>query len=173
MQIKNRRTSHPSALLSRKLIQSLKAKADAKRKPAEKAADWLTAKFGNIAFLFVNILWFAVWIIVNAGLIPFIPQFDPFPFGLLTMIVSLEAIMLAIIVLISQNRAVKVDELREETDLQVDIITEQEITKLLELLVKLLEKNGIDVSDDKELPEMLKPTDTNRIQEILEKQVEE
>ncbi len=122
-------------------------------------------------FLVVNCLWFVVWIVVNLGLIPSLPVFDPFPFGLLTMIVSLEAIILAIIVLISQNRAARIADLREEVALQVEEISEHEITKLLELMVKLLQKQGIDISQDEELREMLEPTDTEKLTQVLEEEV--
>src|SRR5688572_11004757 len=114
----------------RHVIKSFKAKADAKRTGAEKFADLLTQKFGSVLFLGLNAMWFAVWMVWNTGLIPGLQAFDPFPFGLLTMTVSLEAIFLAIIVLISQNREAKVNELREEVDLQINMIAEEEITKL-------------------------------------------
>jgi uncharacterized membrane protein len=156
---------------SKRIIKSLKAKADARRKPSEVIADWMTKSLGSIWFLSLNVLWFTTWILININAIPGIPAFDPFPFGLLTMIVSLEAIMLAIFVLISQNRASQIDDLREEIDLQVDIITEKELTKLIHMMSILMEKNGIDLSGDKEIQGMIKPTNLDRIQKILEKQV--
>jgi uncharacterized membrane protein len=156
---------------TRQFIHSLKSKADAKRTRSEKLADWMTARFGSMTFLAINVIWFAVWVIVNSGLIPGIQPFDAFPFSLLTMIVSLEAIVLSVFVMISQNRAAKVDELREEVDLQVDLITESELTKLLTMMKLLLEKNGIDISDDPELTDMLKPVDADEIEEVLEEEV--
>jgi len=156
---------------SRRIIQSLKAKADAKRTFAEIIADWMTARLGSIYFLIANGVWFTLWIIINVGSVSWITPFDPFPFGLLTTIVSLEAIILAIFVLISQNRASQIDDLREEIDLQVDIITEQELTKLMKMTKTLMGKNGIDVSKDEELQAMLKPANVGKIEKILEKQV--
>jgi uncharacterized membrane protein len=156
---------------SRRIIKSLKAKADAKRTVPEVIADWATAKLGSIHFLVANVIWFIVWLSINTGLVAGIEPFDPFPFGLLTTIVSLEAIILAIFVLISQNRASQIDDLREEIDLQVDIITEQELTKLMKMTNMLMKKNGIDLSADKELEAMLKPANINKIEKILEKQV--
>ncbi len=156
---------------SRRIIKSLKAKADARRGLAEIVADWMTNTLGSIWFLALNVLWFVLWILINISAIPGVPSFDPFPFGLLTMIVSLEAIILAIFVLISQNRAAQVDDLREEIDLQVDIITEQELTKLIHMTSILMEKNGIDLSADRELQAMIKPTNVDRIEKILEKQI--
>lgn len=155
----------------RKAIKSFKAKADAKRKPSDKFADLLTAKFGTVAFLVLNFVWFATWITINTGHISAIEVFDPFPFGLLTMIVSLEAIGLAIIVLISQNREAKVNELREEIELQLSTIAEGEITKLINLMAVLLEKEGIKIHDDPELKKMLKPIDSAEMVRQLEEEL--
>lgn len=176
--VKKLSSSNKSSAYERRLrtrqraIESFEAKANANRSFSEKIADTITARFGSMSFLIINASWFFAWIIINTGLVPVIPRFDPFPFGLLTMIVSLEAIFLAIIVLISQNRAAKIDDLREEVDLQVNTIAEEEITKIIELQVLLLKKNGIDVSNDKEIKQMLEPTDTNKIEKLLEKQSE-
>lgn len=151
--------------------RSLKARANEKSGIAERLADQMTLGFGSMAFLTVNCIWFVVWMVINLGWIPGVPAFDPFPFGLLTMIVSLEAIILAIIVLISQNRAARIADLREEVALQVEEISEQEVTKILELLVQLLDRQGVDLARDKELQAMLRPTDTDRLTEALEKEV--
>jgi uncharacterized membrane protein len=156
----------------RKVIKSFKARANAKRTPAEKFADMLTTKFGSVTFLTLNALWFVVWITINTGNVSWIEPFDPFPFGLLTMVVSLEAIFLAIIVLISQNREARVGELREEIDLQINTITETEISKLISLMVKLMEKQGIKVDDDPQLKKMLHPIDNEALQKKLEKELD-
>jgi len=155
----------------RRVIRALKAKEDAKRAPWERFADYLTKAFGSFSFLAINALWFGVWVMLNTGWVPGLEPFDPYPFGLLTMIVSLEAIILSIIVLISQNRAGRVSELREEAGLQIDIIAEQELTKAMELIARLAEKQGIDVTQDVVLKEMLKPLDTNKIEKALERQL--
>lgn len=155
----------------RHIIRSLKAQADEKRTLSEKIADWITNTFGTMAFLIINVIWFTVWLGWNTNLIPGVQPFDPFPFGLLTTIVSLEAIILAIFVLISQNRAERVDDLRQEMDLQVDMIAEEELTKLLRMVSLLMEKNGIDLSQDKELQRMLAPTNVEKLEKILENQI--
>jgi uncharacterized membrane protein len=156
----------------RKAIKSFKAKADAKRTATEKFADLLTAKFGTIAFLSLNFIWFGGWILINTDMIPGIKPFDPFPFGLLTMIVSLEAIGLAIIVLISQNREARVNELREEIELQLSTIAEGEVTKLINLTALLLKKQGINIDDDPELTKMLKPIDSAELVRQLEAELD-
>lgn len=156
---------------SKSLLRALKVKADAKRTFGEKSADAITKTLGSMPFLALNALWFFGWIIVNNGFVPGVAVFDPFPFGLLTMVVSLEAIFLAIIVLISQNRAAKVADLREEVDLHIDIISEQEITKVLELMVLLVEKHEINLDKDKKLKHMLKNINMEKIETVLETQV--
>ncbi len=166
----NERAHANSVKHHRLVIQSYRAKADARRSLADKVADKLTVEFGSVEFLLLNVIWFAVWITVNSGLVPGILPFDPFPFGLLTMIVSLEAIFLAIVVLISQNRAAKVAEVREEIDLQVNSIAETEVSKVIEMLRLLLAKSGIKLNDP-DLDEMARPVSSADIERILEKQL--
>lgn len=156
---------------SRRAIRSLKARADAKRTTAEKVADGMTAVGGSFSFLILNCIWFLYWIILNTNIVPGLKPFDPFPFSLLTMIVSLEAIILAIFVLISQNREQKINHLREEIDLEIDLVAESELTKVMELVVLIAKKNGIDLSKDMEIKEMLKPLNRDKIQTSLEKEI--
>ncbi len=157
--------------LKRKILKSIKAKIDAKRTKVEKLADFMTAFFGSIKFLLFNVFLFIFWILINTNLIKGVPAFDPYPFMLLTTFVSLEAIILAIFVLISQNRSLKVDDIREETHLQINIITEREITKLMKMVVMLLEKQGIDLSQDPELKKMLRSISESEIEKQLEKEI--
>ncbi len=152
-------------------IKSVKGRADQRRRLSERVADALTLGFGSMIFLILNVVWFIVWIVINVGLIPGIEPFDPFPFGFLTMVVSLEAIALAIIVLMSQNRASKIADLREEVDLEIDRLAEAELTKVLQLVVMLAEKQGIDLSGDQEVREMVQPSDHQKIEQTLEQEV--
>lgn len=152
-------------------IRSFQASANAHRGVFGRLADFLTTRFGSITFLFINIVWFFLWITVNLNIIPGIPAFDPYPFGLMTMLVSLEAIILSIVVLMSQNRASHIADVREEMDLQLDVITEKEITKIMELVVKLAEQQRLDLKDDKILQEMLKPINVGKIERVLERQM--
>lgn len=155
----------------RRIFRSMKAKADARRTLLERMADFMTSKFGSNTFLLFNIFLFIIWILINTGQIKSITPFDPFPFNLLTTIVSLEAIILAIFVLISQNRTAKVDDLREETHLQLNLISEKEITKIIKLLALLLEKQGIDLSQDPELKKMIRPVSEEEIEKRLEREI--
>lgn len=151
-------------------IKSLEAEELRKRSLTIVIADWLTTSFGSISFLLFNILIFSFWILANLGKIPGIPVFDPYPFILLTMVVSLEAIILSIIVLMSQNRQSHVSTIREELDMQVNLISEREITKILYLLTLVLKKEGIKF-EDPELSEMIKQTDISYIERQLKDQI--
>ncbi|MSU44864.1 DUF1003 domain-containing protein [Candidatus Nomurabacteria bacterium] len=155
----------------KKIFQSIKAGADFRRTRAERIADWMTTSFGSMTFLLINATFFIFWILINTNQIKSISPFDPFPFSLLTTIVSLEAIILAIFVLISQNRNSKVDDLREETHLQINLIAEKEITKLMKMMSIILEKHGVDLSQDPELKILLKPISEEEIEKKLEKEI--
>lgn len=155
----------------RRIIRSFEAKALGHRKFTEKIADQVTSIFGSFTFGVLHVYWFALWVVLNTGLIVWVAPFDPFPFGLLTMIVSLEAIFLSILVLLSQNRAGQVASLREELHLQVDLIAEEEITKVLEILSEIRTKVGIK-GEDQELTRMLQRIDTSYIESSLQRQVD-
>jgi len=157
--------------VKRKILKSLKARADARRSLGERVADIMTSMFGSMTFLFLNGVFFLLWILINLNFLDSIPAFDPYPFNLLTMVVSLQAIFLAIFVLISQNRSVRIDDLRQETELQINLITEREITKVIKMIILVLEKQGVDVSSDSELKKMLVPVDEKEIEQALEKEI--
>lgn len=129
-----RRRKRTSRKVDGSIAEVFTAKMNRRRTLSERAADLLTDGFGTIAFFTVNVFFFAAWIAINTGLIRGITPFDPYPFNFLTMVVSLEAIFLSVIVLISQNRAAKNADLREEIDFQVNVQSEREITKMLGML---------------------------------------
>jgi uncharacterized membrane protein len=156
---------------SREALQSLKARADAKRTSSQRLADAMTSAFGSNVFLLVNLAWFTAWAVINLGFVPGVTPFDPFPFGLLTVIVSLEAILLSIFVLSAQRRSYQIDQLRQEIDLQINLIAEEELTKLLSLVAKIAQHQGIDLSTDDELLDMITPTNVENIERVLAGQV--
>lgn len=99
-------------------------------------ADGINNFTGSMLFVYVHVVWFAAWVLLNVGVldIPHVSGFDPFPFSFLTMVVSLEAIFLSTFVLISQHRLACASERRAELDLQVNLLAEQKATKVLEML---------------------------------------
>lgn len=156
---------------SRQIIKSFKAESLKNRSFAIKMADALTTKFGTLGFLIINLTLFIAWMLINNGKIPVVPVFDPYPYVLLITTVSLEAIVLAIVVLISQNREGYINTMRDELQLHVNLLTEREITKVLVLLRELLKKNNIKISDA-ELDEMLMDIDTSHIERKLKEQID-
>lgn len=164
-------TQSPRPRARRQIIKSFEAKLAGQKTRAEKIADYFTGTFGTMGFFLFNVTWFLIWIIWNLGLIPGLPVFDPYPFILLITMVSLEAIFLATLVLISQNRQAKIDRLRAEVALQVEMISEQEITKILSLILILLERKGINVKEDPEIQRMLKAVDPWYIEKKIEEQL--
>jgi len=105
----------------------------------QRASDWLAWFSGSMPFLVLSLLWFGTWILINTTNLG-IPHFDPFPFGLLTMIVSLEAIFLSIFVLISQNRQAEKDRVRSDIEYEVNVKAELEVAYLHEKTDRLQER---------------------------------
>ena len=104
----------------------------------QKIADWLAWFSGSMPFLISHTIWFAIWISLNTFILGD-KSFDPFPFGLLTMIVSLEAIFLACFVLISQNRQAQKDKVRSDIEYEVNIKAELEVAHLHEKTDRIYE----------------------------------
>ena len=102
------------------------------RTSVQKIADWIADFSGSIPFLGIHFVIFFVWIAANLGWIPGVPLFDPYPFGLLTMAVSLEAIFLSVFVLLSQNRQADKDRIRADVDYGVNLKAELEVAHLHE-----------------------------------------
>jgi CRP/FNR family transcriptional regulator, cyclic AMP receptor protein len=118
-------------LLRTRVARNVNEEMDEKLSTLQRIADWIAWFSGSMQFLIINALIFIVWILIN--IFPLgIDQFDPFPFGLLTMIVSLEAIFLSCFVLISQNRQSEKDHIRSDVEYDVNIKAELEVAHLHE-----------------------------------------
>jgi uncharacterized membrane protein len=114
----------------------MQRKEAAGRTLQDRLAAAMTAFSGSMAFVYIHAVWFGLWFLLNMGIlrIPYVTQFDPYPFGLLTLVVSLEAIFLSTFVLIAQNNLSALSERRAELDLHVNLLAEQKTAKVLELL---------------------------------------
>jgi uncharacterized membrane protein len=123
-------------------IIHLRTKAARERSLQGRIADAITSFSGRMVFAYVHIVWFGMWILLNTGYFG-MRSFDPFPYGLLTMIVSLEAIFLSTFVLISQNRLGEETERRADLDLHIGLLTEHELTRVLQMLDAIQDKLGI------------------------------
>ena len=119
----------------------------------ERMAEKIALFSGSTWFAFVNLVWFAAWITFNV-VAPEDIAFDPYPFTFLTLMVSLEAIFLSVFILIAQNQETRLTAHRDHLDLQINLLAEQENTKMLELLEAIAERLGLDAQD--EATQMLK-----------------
>ncbi|MFM9905609.1 MAG: DUF1003 domain-containing protein [Pyrinomonadaceae bacterium] len=118
-------------LLRTRVARNVNVEMDEKFSTLQRISDWIAWFSGSMHFLIINGLWFLTWIGINT--LPLgVPQFDPFPFGLLTMIVSLEAIFLSCFVLISQNRQSEKDHIRSDVEYEVNVQAELEVAHLHE-----------------------------------------
>ena len=105
-----------------------------KRSRAEQVSETITRIAGGGRALVLHVIWFAGWLLINTGSVPGVVPFDHFPFPLLTMLVSLEAIFLSLFVLASQNRMTRHSDQRSQLDLQINLLAEKEMTAVLVLL---------------------------------------
>ena len=141
------------------------------RSKTEQVGDWIACTAGSGPVLVLHVLWFGAWVTVNAGAIPGIQPFDPFPFPFLTMTVSLEAIFLSLFVLASQNRLARQGDKRGHLDLQIDLLAEQEMTAVLQLLQDIARHLDVRTTvTPEQLQDLMKKTDirrlTNRMDEL-------
>jgi uncharacterized membrane protein len=140
------------------VIRELEEAAKEERTRTDRFAEAIANFCGSMTFVWVHVVWFGIWILINV--IPGLPHIDPFPFTFLTLVVSLEAIFLSTFILISQNHDSKISERRNHLDLQINLLSEQENTQMLVMLRSIAEKVGANLSrDDQEeaLSEETKP----------------
>ncbi len=131
-------TRKADELLRTRVSRNVNEEMEVHSTPLQRIADWIAWFSGSMVFLIINGIWFVTWISINT--LPLgIPAFDPYPFGLLTMIVSLEAIFLSCFVLISQNRQGEKDRVRSDIEYEVNIKAELEIAHLHEKTDRLYE----------------------------------
>ena len=141
----SRMTRKADELLRTRVSRNVNEEVVLHTTPLQKIADWIAWFSGSMSFLLINFVWFVTWISLNTIILPVDPAtgergFDPFPFGLLTMIVSLEAIFLSCFVLISQNRQTEKDRVRSDIEYEVNIKAELEVAHLHEKTDRIYEE---------------------------------
>lgn len=145
-------------------IAEIEEQQRARRTIGEKISEVIAAFCGSMVFVYVHIVWYVGWILVNSVFT--FAQFDPFPYTFLTLVVSLEAIFLSTFILISQNHETRLTERRNHLDLQINMLAEQENTKMLELLRRIATKVGVS-DNDPETAALLEPMDPQRLVEQI------
>jgi uncharacterized membrane protein len=148
-------------------LVEIRQKAEQRKGIQERVADAITTFTGSMLFVYIHLAWIGSWVVVNLGWLG-IPPFDPYPFGLLTMIGSLEAIFLSTFVLISQNRMAAAADRRAELDLQINLLAEHEVTQTIKLLDAIAQHLGVPVSGDQEIEEAKGDIDPATVIEAIE-----
>jgi uncharacterized membrane protein len=155
-------------------IAKLEHDALDRRTPTERVSDVIAKLVGNVGFLLAHLTVIAGWSVLNLHVIPGVRAFDPFPFGILALIVSSESVFLTIFVLISQSRMARQSERRSHLDLQVGMLSEQELTIILQMLQKLCLHMGVNVDSSKqEVQSFSKTTDVHKLASELEDKLPE
>jgi uncharacterized membrane protein len=132
----------------------------------DRIADAITRFTGSMPFVYLHLVVFGLWIVVNLGWLP-LPQFDP-TFVVLAMVASVEAIFLGTFILISQNRMAALADKRADLDLQVSLLAEHEVTRLITLVTEIARKMGIEQSQDPELPELARDVAPEKVLDKME-----
>jgi len=141
-------------------ICEIEKKALNRRSVSERFGDLVSTQAGRMWFIVIHVMWFALWIGLN---LPARHSFDPFPYALLTMIVSLESIFLSLFILMSQNRATKQADQRAHLDLQINLLAEHENTKMLRMLQALCKHHHLTEAHDPEIAQLVERTEPQQV----------
>jgi uncharacterized membrane protein len=131
-------------------IAKLEHEALGRRTITERVREVITSLVGNMGFLLAQLSLISGWILVNLHAIPGLKTFDSFPFGVLALLVSSEGVFLTVFVLISQSRMARQSDRRSHLGLQVSMLSEQELTTILQMLQKLCQHMGVNVESSKQ-----------------------
>jgi uncharacterized membrane protein len=142
------------------------------RTTTDRLGDIIAGFAGSMSFLILHLTWFVVWFTINTGLIPGLEPFDPYPFVFLTMAVSMEGVLLATFVLIKQNRMSRRADQRDHLNLQIDLLAEKEITKILQMQRMLCDHFNIsEAQADAEVKELSEHTAVDSLARELERKI--
>lgn len=141
--------------------------AESRKRTQDRIADLITGFTGSMLFVYIHVVMFGAWIVLNLGWLAVEP-FDP-TFVVLAMIASVEALFLSTFVLISQNRMAALADKRADLDLQVTLLTEHEVTRLVALVTEMAKRMNIDSSHDPQLLELAKHLSPEKVLDKMEK----
>ena len=152
------------------VVRKLEEAANEQRTTSDHVARIIARFCGSMTFVWVHVIGFAGWIAIN--LVPGVKHIDPFPFTFLTFIVSLEAIFLSTFILISQNQDTRISERRNHLDLQINLLSEQENTKMLMMLQTIAEKVGAEIEPDEDVTVLAQETELEKVVAQIEQHEE-
>ena len=154
-------------------ISKLEQEAIEQRSTSEKISEAFTRFMGSLTFVVLHLMWLGTWFAWNLGAFGLEP-FDPFPFGILTLIVSTEGVFLAIFILISQNRMSRMANQRAHLNLQISLLAEQETTKILQRLKTVADHLDIrETERDEEIERLSQSTHLEVLAEELKRSLPE
>lgn len=164
-----RAESPPSSASARNIraICDLEKSALEKRSLGERWADKVAGTASKVWFAVGHFFWFSGWVVLNSGVLTGITPFDPFPFPLLTLVTSLEAIFLSLFILTSQNRSNAQADKRAQLDLQINLLAESESTLTLRMLQALCAHQGLEIAHDQEVELLAQRTEPETLVEDL------
>ncbi len=140
-----------------------------RRSSSERFADGVGLFAGSIPFVLFQLVLLFAWLLANGGGIRGLRPFDPYPFSLLGMIVAMEAVILSSFILMRQNRMMRRGELRDHLNLQVDLLAEKEITKVLQMARAICGHMGLhEIVGDKEISDLSQTTSIESLSQTLE-----
>jgi uncharacterized membrane protein len=140
-----------------------------RRSSSERLADAVGGFAGSLLFVVLHLVLLAAWLLINSGKIPSARPFDPYPFSLLGVIVAVEAVILSSFILMRQNRMMRRGERRDHLNLQVDLLAEKEITKLLQMVRAICGQMGLhNMVADKEIRDLSQNTSIESLSQTLE-----
>jgi uncharacterized membrane protein len=166
------RTSSVEQLTQRNIevVRKLEEAANQERTTSDRVARMVARFCGSMTFVWVHVIGFAGWILLNT--LPGVKHIDPFPFTFLTFVVSLEAIFLSTFILISQNYDTRVSERRNHLDLQINLLSEQENTKMLLILQAIAERVGAEIEPDDDVTVLAQETELEKVVAQIEQHTE-
>ena len=142
------------------------------RSAADRVGDSVASFAGSLAFIAVHLLWIGTWLLINMGFVPAFPSFDPQPFPILAIAVAVEAVFLASFILMRQNRMTKRVDQRDHLMLQLTILVEQEVTKVLQIQRKIAGHMGLeDVIHDESAKALSKATSVDHVVQTLKEKI--
>src|ERR1700689_5050375 len=143
-------------------ISELEHSALAQRSPSPRVGDAIASHAGKMWFIVFHVVWFSLWLWLNGGSKGRL-AFDPFPYQLLSTVVSLESIFLSLFILMSQNRSNTQADQRNHLDLQINLLSEEENTKMLQMLQAICEHHKLAIGKDPEIMAMAKRTEIGEV----------
>src|SRR5947209_7841926 len=168
----NQSATPPSAQANINAIVKLEEQSRQERTMADHISDLIASFVGSIPFVAMHVFWFGIWVIINTGMLGSSWKFDPYPFALLCMLVSLEGVLLSTFVLIKQNRMSQRADYRNHLDLQVNLLAEKEVTKILQLQRLICRRLGIAEGDmDREVVELSNVTAVDDLARELQEKI--